>query len=241
MTVASRTRRRRRALRALELVFWAAAFLLIGAYAFVYLDRTVYQSYQGWAFDRELAHEPAPVLGFVLHSLRFGNPPEASPSTVGHPTTPQQAVLRTPVEPGAIIGRISIPRVSVTSMLINGTDEEELRRAVGHIDGTAWPGQVGNVGLAGHRDTFFRGLRRIHKGDLVYITTLDGMFEYQVESTRVVEPEDVQVLDASAQPTLTLVTCFPFDYIGSAPHRFIVRARQVSAPSPATSAQQRGS
>jgi sortase A len=89
------------------------------------------------------------------------------------------------------------------------------------------PGQQGNVVLDGHRDTFFRPLRNIRQGDTITLKTLDGDFQYQVESTAVVPPTDIQVLQASSERTLTLITCFPFYYVGSAPDRFIVRARQV--------------
>jgi sortase A len=95
---------------------------------------------------------------------------------------------------------------------------------VGHIPGTALPGDSGNVGLAAHRDTFFRRLRDIRPDDEIVLTTPDGTFRYTVEGTKVVEPGDVWVLDPTEEPALTLVTCYPFTYVGSAPQRFIVRA-----------------
>jgi LPXTG-site transpeptidase (sortase) family protein len=102
--------------------------------------------------------------------------------------------------------------------------------AVGHIPGTALPGDKGNVAVAGHRDTFFRGLRDIRRGDLIDFETLRGNYAYRVEGTEIVKPEDVSVLNAGAYPELTLVTCYPFTWIGSAPDRFIVRARQLAQP-----------
>jgi sortase A len=126
-----------------------------------------------------------------------------------------------------LIGRIEIPRVLLSVIVVEGVDKTDLRRAVGHIPGTALPGQPGNVGLAGHRDTFFRSLKDVRIKDEVQLSTLQGNFKYEVESLRVVEPESVGVLASSGEKVLTLVTCYPFYFVGPAPQRWIVRARQV--------------
>ena len=133
-------------------------------------------------------------------------------------TTPRQ---------GALLGSISIPRVRISSVILEGTDEHTLALSVGHIPGTAAPGSGGNVALAGHRDTFFRGLRNIRERDDILLTTAGGTKLYQVESTRIVSPQDVYVLNDVGRPLLTLVTCYPFYYVGSAPKRFIVQAHPV--------------
>ena len=104
---------------------------------------------------------------------------------------------------------------------------DTLRGSVGHVPGSALPGEAGNSAFAAHRDTFFRPLKGVQKGDEIAVTTKDGEFRYVVSATRVVEPSDVSVLRASNEPTLTLVTCYPFDFVGSAPSRFIVTARLV--------------
>jgi sortase A len=117
------------------------------------------------------------------------------------------------------------------AMIVNGTTATTLRRAVGHIEGTPLFASGGNVGLAAHRDTFFRGLGDIRRGDIIEIDTLQGAYEYVVDATRIVGPDDTSVLDASERPTLTLVTCYPFDYVGPAPRRFIVQAYRAAAPS----------
>jgi len=114
-------------------------------------------------------------------------------------------------------------------MILEGVEEGTLHLAVGHIPGTSLPGQPGNVALAGHRDTFFRALRNIRKDDEITLTTLAGSYSYQVDSTKVVEPEDTEVLDNGDGDILTLVTCYPFSFVGSAPRRFIVRARRTPA------------
>lgn len=127
------------------------------------------------------------------------------------------------------IARISIPRVHVRAIVEEGIDSRTLRRAVGHIPGTALPGQPGNVGLAAHRDTLFRGLRDIRKDDQITLETAKDDLEYVVDSIRIVTPKDVSVLKASTAEELTLVTCYPFNYVGSAPQRFIVRAHRTDA------------
>ena len=100
--------------------------------------------------------------------------------------------------------------------------------ALGHISGTAFPGENGNVGIAGHRDTLFRALGRIAKNDQIQFQTLSGSYLYEVESTKIVSPQSVAVLAPGDHPQITLVTCYPFYYVGSAPDRFVVKARLVS-------------
>jgi sortase A len=114
-------------------------------------------------------------------------------------------------------------------MVREGVEEDTLGLSLGHLPSTALPGQEGNVAVAGHRDTLFRGLGAIHPNDLVLFETPGGNYTYQVEATKIVKPEDVSVLKAGEHPELTLITCYPFYYVGSAPDRFIVKARQVSA------------
>jgi sortase A len=134
------------------------------------------------------------------------------------------------VAEGDVIGEMEVPRLGLKTIFVQGDSPRILRRAVGHLPETALPGEAGNVALAGHRDSVFRPLRGIQPGDAITIKTPDGEFAYQVESTKVVLPSDVQVLQPSSENTLTLVTCFPFYYVGPAPKRFIVRARQIGRP-----------
>jgi sortase A len=132
------------------------------------------------------------------------------------------------VADGDSIGVIEIPRIRVAVVMVQGDSPDILKRAVGHIADTALPGDAGNVVLAGHRDTFFRSLRDLRVGDAIALKTRQGDFDYVVESTFVVAPTDVWVLDARGGHTLTLITCYPFSYIGPAPDRFIVRAREAT-------------
>lgn len=132
---------------------------------------------------------------------------------------------------GDLIGRIKVPRVGVSALVLHGVGSRTLRRGVGHIPGTALPDGEGNIGLAGHRDSFFRGLKDIRKNDTIELTTLEGTFEYEVEWTKIVRPKDTHVLEEEVDgAALTLVTCYPFYYVGSAPKRFIVRARRIGEP-----------
>jgi sortase A len=133
-----------------------------------------------------------------------------------------------PVADGTLVGKVEIPKLHLSAVVLQGTDSRILARAVGHLDASAFPGQPGNVVLAAHRDTFFRPLRHISRGDLVKVTTPDGVRTYSVDSTEVVRPTTISVVAPTATPTLTLITCYPFYYIGHAPSRFIVHARQVS-------------
>jgi sortase A len=129
---------------------------------------------------------------------------------------------------GSVIGRIAIPRLGISAILKEGVGQRTLNLAVGHIPSTALPGQPGNVGVAAHRDNLFRGLKDIRQDDSITLTTLNHTWIYRVISTRVVDPTDVSVLDPSPdENTLTLVTCYPFYFVGNAPKRFIVRALQV--------------
>jgi sortase A len=130
---------------------------------------------------------------------------------------------------GEVIGEIQIPRLGVKAVIVQGDAPEFLDRAVGHIPQTALPGEWGNVALAGHRDRLFRPLRQIHQGDTIVLETVRGSFIYEVESTFVVPSTEVRVLRSSSPNELTLITCFPFDYIGHAPKRFIVRGREVGS------------
>jgi sortase A len=132
---------------------------------------------------------------------------------------------------GSAIGRLEVPRLALSVIVLEGDDPKTLRRGIGRIPGTAKPGEPGNLAIAGHRDTFFRVLRDIRSDDVVRLTTPSGSFLYRVRSVRVVAPTQTEVLGSTPRPTLTLVTCYPFTYVGHAPNRFVVTAEQTSASS----------
>jgi sortase A len=193
-----------------QLVLFAVAGVALGYCVFVLAESWIYQHRENREFSRRLrqAQRQKPLAG----------PASSSPHAVSVP-----AIAR-----DGLIGRVEIPRLGVSVILAEGTDEGVLRRAVGHIQGTALPGQPGNVGIAGHRDTFFRPLRNIRMNDIVVLATTGGSYRYRVTSTKVVLPDAVGVLAPTPAESLTLVTCYPFYYVGSAPNRFIVRAKRVS-------------
>jgi sortase A len=126
---------------------------------------------------------------------------------------------------GDPLGIVAIPRLGLSVVVAQGESDAVLRRGVGHLADTALPGAGGNVVLAGHRDTYFRALEDVRRGDVISVRTLDGDYEYVVESTDAVAPTDLRVLEPTDTATLTLITCFPFRFVGAAPDRFIVRAR----------------
>ena len=168
-------------------------------------------------------------------ALQVEAPPPAAPDRSLWSPVRVSAWLKLSSEPGpAPLAVLRIPKIGLEVPVLPGTDDRTLDRAVGHIEDTASPGSDGNSGIAGHRDGFFRGLKDIVEGDTIELDTLDGKETYRVERTWVVDPEDVSVLDPTSTSTrmLTLVTCYPFYFVGSAPSRFIVRALHVSDKPP---------
>lgn len=201
-----------------QYVFLILAAVCLGFYGYEYLERVLYQTYERWSFDRAAARTASAV----------GTNDTAPPA--GHMAYTPESLAVPHALAASIIGRLSVPRLHLSAMVREGVDGKTLQLAVGHIPSTALPGQAGNVGVAGHRDTFFRGLKDLRVTDEIDFSTTKGDFLYEVESLMIVEPDNIAVLDVSGANVLTMVTCYPFSYIGNAPKRFIVRARQVSPP-----------
>jgi sortase A len=179
----------------------------LGYFGYTWAYQTIYQSYQNWAFEQKIA---------------------------GRPTTS----MPLPAD-GSVIGRVAIDRLNLSAVVRQGVDAETLKEAVGHVPSTALPGQTGNFAIAAHRDTLFRALKDIRMGDVITFQSATGEYQYEVVATKIVKPTDVSVLrpdggDVSkvktdARPTklLTMITCYPFYFVGSAPERFIVQAKLV--------------
>ncbi len=178
----------------------AAGFICLAVCAWSLIHLAVYQHRENQAFDEEIRSATVPAN-----------------------------LTRRPA-PGSVIGRLVIHRLHVRAIVREGAEGQVLDVALGHVPGTALPGQDGNVGIAGHRDTLFRPLQDIAKGDRIVLETAHGTFNYDVDRIGIVQPKDVGVLSPGSRPELTLVTCYPFRYVGSAPDRFIVQARLVTSP-----------
>ena len=148
---------------------------------------------------------------------RFDQLRSDTPSLVSHDAA----------QPGEPLGRIEIPRIGLSVIIVEGVEESELLLGVGHVPGTSRSPQRGNIVLAGHRDTFFRPLKAIAENDRIELETVEGKYSYIVQSVSVTDPADTDSLRPTVQPQLTLITCYPFSFVGSAPERLIVRAVRV--------------
>ena len=198
----------RRILLWVQRALMTGAIVMFGYCAFVLINTAIFQ------------HREKQRLERLLHDRRQADTQAQ--------TVMAAAVKAAPaIGPGGLIGRIEIARLGVSVVVMEGTGKSTLRRAAGHIAGTGLPGQRGNIGIAGHRDTFFRPLRNTGLNDIITLTTPGGEYHYRVVSTKVVSPSDVGVLNPGGNEILTLVTCYPFYFVGAAPNRFIVRAERV--------------
>jgi sortase A len=157
------------------------------------------------------------ILGSIIGQREAA---EEWPATVkttaeGMPAAPQL---------GAAMARLSIPRLNASWYIVEGVERKQLRKGPGHIPGTAMPGSSGNCVISAHRDTHFRALKDIQHGDEIVVETRSGKFRYRVTGMRVVEPSNTSVLEASTGSEMSLITCYPFYWVGPAPRRFVVRA-----------------
>lgn len=206
--------------RRIEAVLLLAGVIAVGIWAWSYVRMATFQSWANRVLERQVSSRPA-----TPSPLRNAPQAQAPP----------------PIQHGALIGRLAIPRLKVRAIVREGASPDMLDVALGHIPGTALPGQPGNAGIAGHRDTLFRGLRNVQKNDVIEFQTPAADYRYEVETTGIVKPQDVGVLAAGPQREMTLVTCYPFNYVGSAPDRFIVKARLLDPPAAPAPVLQSGS
>jgi sortase A len=209
---------RSRGLRRIERLLWATALLTLGIYAGARTVSVLGQSYGEWSFARTAGGQQISATLFVRYML---GEPEAQPAP---PVIPQTAPGLQPLPATSWMARLEIPRLKYAAMVREGTDGVTLGIGVGHIAGTALPGRAGNVGLAGHRDTFFRKLSEVKVGDAVRLRTLTDDYSYTVTRIKIVEPSENHVLAYTEEPSLTLVTCYPFWGLGPAPRRYIIQA-----------------
>lgn len=220
----------------IERILLLAGILCLGIYAWAWFDARSYEQEQDRLLEQAIAAGPPPPVRGThaaaetdsFESLR-NSANDANDANDTDIANKKPAPPPVEVKDGELIGRIQVQRLGVSAILMEGVGKKTLRRGAGHIPDTAMPSEeAGNVGIAAHRDSFFRGLKDIQEDDTVELTTLAGTFRYKVEWTKIVKPDDVSVLAPTDEAALTLVTCYPFYYVGSAPDRFIVRARRVS-------------
>lgn len=214
--------RRRPVVRTLvwsERALVAFGLACLAAYASACASRTLYQATEERHFEAEIEAQIEAQIERALMAERHDVGEWSAQRVDAYEATRDRTVES--------LGRLDIPDAGVSVMVLEGTDDETLDRAVGRIPGTARIGEAGNLGIAGHRDGFFRGLRHLTRGDEITLSTLEGVTRYRVSELRIVEPEAVEVLDPTPAPTLTLVTCYPFYFVGSAPRRYIVQAEHV--------------
>jgi sortase A len=212
----------RRWTKTLESFLLAGGLLLVGAYVGARIHQSVLSRAEAERFkdqvlvSKELEAGPEAVGKKPDFSLWSTKRIHGYQDSLAAHFTPALALLR-------------IPKIDLEVPILEGTDDLSLNRAVGHITGTPKPGENGNVGIAGHRDGFFRGLKDVSTGDTIDIVTPDSVDRYVIDEITVVDPTNVSVLAPRPQPSVTLVTCYPFYFIGSAPQRYIVRASRVAS------------
>jgi sortase A len=209
--------RRWRLLRAIEWLCLSVGLVCLGWYAVVMVRAIEYQRAESARLDRatESARQESPS-----HS-KVERPP------IENPTIERSEPTSSDKPDHQLIGRLEIPRLKLSVMVVDGDDPATLKMAAGHLPDTPLPWELGNSAVAGHRDSFFRPLSEIKLNDNLIMMTPHGEFHYAVSSLRVVEPNDLTVLRQNGRSALTLVTCYPFSYVGQAPKRFIVRADHV--------------
>ena len=215
-------------LRKCSIVFSVAGALILGGYGVLVVQAHMYRVSEIRRFNSELASKMPSLETVTDEKVPVSTPGDSAP--VAEAILAEASVETRTAEPssGTVLGILEIPRLGIETPVLEGIDDGTLRRAVGHIPGTSLPADgVGNIGIAGHRDTLFRPLKDVERKDVILLKTLTGNHRYLVDSIRVVEANNVAVLKNMDQRTLTLVTCYPFNFVGSAPLRFIVQAREI--------------
>lgn len=224
-------RPRRRFLRWIEGALWVMAAVLLGSYFGALAEAELVQARHARQLDaaRGVQQDAQATIAAPVTPASASGEDRIGPVLDGADAVNAVTVDKAPSALAAgLVGRLRIEDADVESIVLSGEDDLTLRRAVGHLADTPLPGQGGNVALAGHRDSFFRGLRHVEPGQRIELETLAETFTYEVVDTRIVEPTDLSVLEDTGDEVLTLITCYPFDFVGPAPQRFVVQARQVA-------------
>jgi sortase A len=213
-----------------ERLFFAIGIVLLSVFAVARFSAAYFRARDVRRFDAAFAARvepearPAAAVVAARDGAAFAESVSGPDMSLWSPERRKAFAESQAASAGLPLAVLAIPKIHLEVPVLNGTDDLTLNRAVGLIEGTSRPGERGNVGIAGHRDGFFRGLKDVGPGDMISLRTLAGRRDYVVKSVRIVEQDDVSVLDDSPTDALTLVTCYPFYYVGSAPKRYIVRA-----------------
>ena len=214
-------------LRWLERVLIAVGLVSLGYYGYMTVEARQFQREQVAAFESSLASvSPAPPAATTHEPVR---PAASEPAPAAPPAAAPAPAAPAPVSPATPVAVLDIPRLELSAPVLSGEDAATLDVAVGHLTDTPLPWEVGNSALAAHRDGLFRPLRNIRVGDEVRVRSEHGQLLYRVRETKVVMPDDLSVLAPTGDHTLTLITCYPFNFVGNAPKRFIVHADRLSA------------
>ncbi len=227
---------RRRCLLAARLLLWVVAVVCLGTWLGVQVDAAMYRAVEGRRLDQAIARQRSAPPGPPAPAQAPHPPTEPSPADRAAAAAERARSEPPPPAPAAtaaprrreVLGRLEIPRLGLETLVAEGVDARTLRRAAGHVPGTAAPGAAGNVVIAGHRDGVFRPLAGAARDDLVVLETPAGRVDYLIDDLEVVSPDATRVLAPTAAPTLTLITCYPFDFLGPAPHRLVVHARRLA-------------
>ena len=229
-------------LRVLEILAWSLGVLLIGAYFAIRARHAAGAREEVRRFEQQrLAQSrvvPPPAAGVpapaapppALAPLAWPEPDRSLWSNERVKAWTLVSSVPAVTSNAAPLAILKIPKIHLEVPVVEGTDDPALDYGVGHVEGTALPGEAGNVALAGHRDGFFRGLKDIAVGDSIELETVRGSEAFVVSNIWLVTPNDVWVLDPTPSESITLVTCYPFYFVGSAPQRYIVRASRTATP-----------
>jgi sortase A len=204
-------------LKRLERVLFTVGLILVGFAVVTYTSGRIYSHWAVKRFHSRLNPQPVAAPG----GLRSNQPVDYS---LWNPKRVQAYEASLADHFNDPLALLKVDRIHLEVPVYEGTDERILNRGAGRIDGMAHIGESGNVGIAGHRDGFFRGLKDVYVGDPIELETTSGNQTYVIDWIKVVDKEDVSVLTQESTPALTLVTCYPFYFVGSAPQRYIVHA-----------------
>ncbi|MBV9303822.1 MAG: class D sortase [Acidobacteriaceae bacterium] len=237
---------RHKAVRFAQVCFFILGLCGIAYYGYSLADEHIYQAYENWAFDQHIAGRAATFADYLREKTPFGFLTGSTRSLSATRTLesldiakPEEGATPRPAQ-GSVLGRVDIGRLNLSAIVREGVDDNTLSRAVGHLPSTALPGEIGNFAIAAHRDTLFRALKDIQADDKVTFESSSGSYTYKVISTKIVKPSDLSVIQPEGNVRLlTMITCYPFYYVGAAPKRFIVQAKLVGSEAADSDAESR--